>query len=90
MAEEKNLIIEVDIDAASPLKIEVGERGGSNYLDIRFYWEPNPGEWARTKRGVRVGLDDTLPLVNTILDALNQTIGSSFVVVEGEKEVDSG
>ena len=82
MAEKENLILEVDIDVTSPLKVEVGERGGFNYLDVRHYWEPNPGELARTKKGIRVSLDQTLPLVNTILDALNQTMGSSFVVVE--------
>ncbi len=81
------LIIEVDLDRENPIKVEVGTNDDVSYLDIRSYWQPNPGEFVRTKRGVRLALLEAPIIVDAILKAFNQVTGSHLMVVETVEEV---
>lgn len=76
---------DVDIDIAQPIKVEVSEYRDKTNFQIRHWWKPEGSdELVRTKKGITILLDDTLVLINAILDLYNEATNQSFEVVESE------
>lgn len=76
---------DVDIDVSQPVRVEVSEYRERTNLQIRHWWEPDgSNDLVRTKKGVTIPLDDTLVLVNAILDLYNEATNQSFEVVEAD------
>ncbi len=40
-------------DGVVRLKVGVG-KNGEPYIDLRNYWQPDDGDWAPTKKGIRL------------------------------------
>lgn len=85
MAEKPN-IRDVDIDILQPIKVEVSEYRGQTNLQVRHWWKPKEHEdLVRTKKGITIPLDDTLVLIQVMLDSYNEATEQHFAIVEIEE-----
>ena len=76
---------DVDIDIPQPIRVEVSEYRERTNLQIRHWWKPdNSDELVRSKKGITIPLDDTLVLMNAVLDLYNEATNQSFKIVESE------
>jgi hypothetical protein len=48
------------------VQVTVSSYRGREYLDVREFWQPTMGEWAPTKKGIRVPID----LAESLADAI--------------------
>lgn len=83
MTDDKGIIKQVDLDSKKLVRVEVSEWRGTTYFDVREWWTPEDGDPARTKKGVKVKLDDALVLIDTMVAVYNEATGSNLSLQEG-------